>query len=103
MILKNGDLAMAVRASLTFPFFIRPIRIDSILLFDGGMYDNFPVDIAIDEFNPDFIIGSKAVRNFQSPQEDDIVSQMQNMLMQKANFNIDTACKVLLIRIKFRY
>ncbi|HEY9114772.1 MAG TPA: patatin-like phospholipase family protein, partial [Bacteroidales bacterium] len=28
VILKHGELAKAVRASLTFPFFIRPIRID---------------------------------------------------------------------------
>jgi len=90
VILKKGDLAQAVRASLTFPFFIRPIRIDDVLLFDGGMYDNFPIDIAKEEFHPDFIIGSQAVRNFPSPDADDIVSQMQNMLMQKANFTIDT-------------
>lgn len=96
VILKKGGLAKAVRASLTFPFFIRPIRIDSVLLFDGGMYDNFPVDVAITEFNPDFVIGSKAVRNFSSPHEDDIVSQMQNMLMQKANFTLDTTHSLLI-------
>lgn len=96
VVLSKGDLAMAVRASLTFPFFIRPIRIDSVLLFDGGMYDNFPVDIAIEQFDPDFIIGSKAVRNFSSPQEDDIVSQMQNMLTQKANFAIDSSQGIII-------
>lgn len=91
VILKDGDMAKAVRASLTFPFIIRPIRIDSVLLFDGGMYDNFPVDVAMNEFSPGFVIGSKAVRNFPSPDEDDIISQMQNMLMQKANFDLDTS------------
>ena len=96
VILKSGDMAKAVRASLTFPFFIRPIRIDSVLLFDGGMYDNFPVDIAIEEFSPEFVIGSKAVRNFPSPDEDDIISQMQNMLMQKANFKLDTSKSLLI-------
>lgn len=96
VLMKEGELAKAVRASITFPFFIRPIRIEDVLLFDGGMYDNFPVDVAINEFSPDFIIGSKAVRNFPSPDEDDVISQMQNMLMQKANFNFDSINGILI-------
>ncbi len=61
ILMKGGDLAKSIRASMTFPFFLRPIRVNDKLLFDGGMINNFPVDIAVDEFNPDFIIGSKAV------------------------------------------
>lgn len=90
VVLKEGDLAKAVRASITFPFFLRPIKVNDKLLFDGGMIDNFPIDIAITSFNPDFIIGSKAVSNYPSPEADDIVSQMQNMLMRKADFRIDS-------------
>jgi len=99
LVLKSGDLAKSVRASMTFPFFIRPIKVNGKLLFDGGMYDNFPVNTAESEFNPDFIIGSKAADNYLSPDEDDIVSQMVNMLMKKADFNIDSTSG-LLIEIK---
>jgi len=91
LVLKTGDLAEAVRASITFPFFIRPIRVDKKLLFDGGIIDNFPVDIAKSEFKPQFIIGSKAVRNYEAPEADDVVSQMQNMLMKKADYSIDSS------------
>jgi NTE family protein len=90
IVLKNGDLAKAVRASVTFPFYIRPIKIKDKLLFDGGMLNNFPVSVAVDEFHPDFIIGSQAVKNFPSPDADDVISQMQNMLMRKTNFNLDS-------------
>ncbi|MCF6170538.1 MAG: patatin-like phospholipase family protein [Bacteroidales bacterium] len=99
LVLKDGDLAKAVRASMTFPFFIRPVKLDDKLLFDGGMYDNFPVNTAEKVFRPDFIIGSKAVDNYVSPDENDIVSQMTSMLMKKADFNIDSA-RGLLIETK---
>jgi len=98
IVFKEGDMAMAIRASFTFPFFIKPIKVKDKLLFDGGLYDNFPVEIAIEEFAPDFIIGSKAVSNYSSPSEDDIVSQLQNMLMKKADFSLDTT-KGILIQI----
>ncbi len=90
VVLRNGQLAKAVRASITFPLFIRPIKIDNHWLFDGGVYDNFPVEIARTEFQPDFVIGSKAVRNYSKANPDDVVSLLQSMLMQKADFNIDS-------------
>jgi len=91
VVFKDGNLTKAIRASVTFPFFVRPIDIDGTLYFDGGMYDNFPVDIAISEFNPDFVIGSKAVNNYSAPNPDDAISLMQSMLMTKADFEIDSA------------
>ncbi len=91
VVFKHGNIAKIIRASMTFPFLVRPVKIDSVLLFDGGMYDNFPVNIAIKEFHPDFIIGSKAVDNFSSPNPDNPLSLLQSMLMSKADFKIDSS------------
>ena len=96
IVLKKGDLAKSVRVSMTFPFLIKPVKLDNKLLFDGGMYDNFPVSTAEEEFKPDFIIGSKAVENYLSPDENDIVSQLTNMLMKKADFSIDSTRGLLI-------
>ncbi len=96
VVFKHGNLAKAVRASITFPFFVRPIEIDSVLFFDGGMYNNFPVDVAISDFSPDFIIGSKAVDNYSSPNPDNAVSLMQSMLMTKADYKIDSTIGVVI-------
>jgi len=96
VIFDHGNLAKSIRASMTFPFMVRPVKIDGVVLFDGGMYDNFPVNVAVSEFNPDFIIGSKAVDNFSSPDPDDAVSLMQSMLMSKANFGIDSLLGVVI-------
>ncbi|MCV9388341.1 patatin-like phospholipase family protein [Reichenbachiella ulvae] len=56
-VLDSGSLFEAVRASMSVPFIYRPVRIDGKLIFDGGIFDNFPVDIAQKEFKPDVIIG----------------------------------------------
>jgi len=57
VILSRGILSDALRATQTVPFFYNPIRVDGKYLFDGGVYNNFPVDVAKKEFNPDVIIG----------------------------------------------
>lgn len=58
VILSKGLLSDALRATQTVPFFYNPIRVQGKYLFDGGVYNNFPVDVAENEFKPDVIIGS---------------------------------------------
>ncbi len=86
--IRDGDLATGLRAAMTFPFYFKPIRMNGKLLFDGGMYDNFPIRVALDEFNPDMIIGSKAASNYEPPDEDDVISQLQNMLMENTLYSV---------------
>lgn len=95
-ILRKGDLGSAVRASMTFPFYFKPIRVDGKLLFDGGMYNNFPSDVVMDDFFPDIIIGSKAAGNYGPPKEDDIVSQLGSMLMGETKYNLYCNASVLI-------
>lgn len=96
VILRNGHLSQAVRASVTFPLLFRPVEIDGSLLFDGGMYNNFPADVMQEVFNPSVIIGSKVSGNYPSPDPDNIVLQLQNMLMSKTDFGLDTTKGVLI-------
>lgn len=95
-VLRNGDLGSAIRASMTFPFYFKPIRIDGRLLFDGGMYNNFPSDVVMNDFSPDIIIGSKAAGNYSPPNEDDVVSQLTSMLMGETKFNMYCDASVLI-------
>ncbi|MFA5971737.1 MAG: patatin-like phospholipase family protein [Lentimicrobiaceae bacterium] len=94
-ILRKGDVGSAIRASMTFPFYFKPIRIDGRLLFDGGMYNNFPSDVVMEDFYPDIIIGSKAAGNYDPPKEDDVVSQLSSMLMGETKFNLYCNASVL--------
>ncbi len=94
--IKEGQLSEAIRASMTFPFFFRPIRIDDKLLFDGGLYNNFPVDVALEEFHPDVIIGSKSVANYSIADEDDLMSLIQNMIVTSTDFTMPVGNSVLI-------
>jgi len=88
VVFKNGYLNEAVRASMTFPFFMNPIRVNGVLLFDGGLYNNFPADIMYQDFDPDFIIGSNVSYNEPPPSEDDLFSHIRTMLMTKTTFQL---------------
>ena len=73
---RHGDLGMLVRASMSFPGWFKPTLIDSVLLFDGGLINNFPIDIMQKEFAPDLIIGSNCSYNEQRPEEDNVFSHI---------------------------
>ena len=88
VVFKDGHLNAAVRASMTFPFYIKPTRINGTLLFDGGLYNNFPADVMYTDFSPDYIIGSNVSYNASPPSEDDLISQITNMLVSYTNFEL---------------
>ncbi len=67
IVLSKGDQGISIRASLIYPFYFNPIEIDNKQLFDGGMYNNFPSDVAINNFKPDVIICNKVADNFTKP------------------------------------
>ncbi|MGH8544672.1 MAG: patatin-like phospholipase family protein [Gammaproteobacteria bacterium] len=45
-VFSEGDLAVAIRASMSVPGAFEPVRVDGQLLVDGGVVDNVPVDEA---------------------------------------------------------
>jgi NTE family protein len=96
IILSGGDLGSAVRGSMSIPFVYKPIMINGKLVFDGGMYDNFPTDVAVKEFHPDVIIGSRVAERYSSPDRDDVISQLQSMLMARQNDTIPYPNSVLI-------
>ncbi len=45
VILDSGDLALALRASMSIPAVFTPIEIDGQYLVDGGVTNNLPIDV----------------------------------------------------------
>ena len=45
VVLDRGDLAVAMRASMSIPGVFAPIELDGHLLVDGGIAKNIPVDV----------------------------------------------------------
>ncbi|MCA6078632.1 patatin-like phospholipase family protein [Fulvivirga sedimenti] len=90
VILKEGSLASAVRTSLSVPFFYKPIRIERKYLFDGGIYNNFPVDVAQREFGGEVIIGvnvsSKVFKEYPYETDDELINKsLLFMLLDKSD------------------
>ncbi len=90
VILRTGSLASAVRTSLSVPFFYKPIRINRKYLFDGGIYNNFPVDVAQKEFEGDVIIGvnvsSKVYKDYPYATDDELINKsLLFMLLDKSD------------------
>ena len=88
IVLDSGNLGRAVRASMSFPMVFRPIEIDSVLVYDGGIYDNFPVDVMQDDFDPDFIIGVSVSSPDGKPQKNNLFSQVEDMIIQNNNYSV---------------
>jgi len=96
VLFKDGNLNFAVRASMSYPLYLKPLTKDGKLLFDGGLYNNFPTDVIRDEFAPEVIIGSNVSSNEDPPREDDFLSQLRNMVVSKTNYELLGDCCVLI-------
>ncbi len=55
VVLDKGSLSNALRASSSVTFFLAPIKTDTMLLVDGGLIANIPVDVAKNN-GGDFVI-----------------------------------------------
>jgi len=86
VILKSGSLARAMYASSAIPGGFQPINIDGIDLVDGGVSDNFPIQIAKD-MGADIIIAVDVSENFDTNLDVNsylvVMGQLVNIMMRK--------------------
>ncbi len=96
-ILSSGSLATAIRASMTYPFYIKPISINGNLMFDGGLYNNFPANILCSEFQDvDYIIASNVSSEIPPPKANNLLSQIKNILIRESNHELNCAEGVII-------
>lgn len=53
---RGGNLSAAIRASMSIPGVFKPVRYNNMVLVDGGVYNNFPVNV-VREMGADIVIG----------------------------------------------
>ncbi|MGD1844096.1 MAG: patatin-like phospholipase family protein [Salibacteraceae bacterium] len=82
-VVDSGSLSEAVRASMSYPLFLKPIMVDGRLLMDGGLYNNFPADVMEQEFQPDILLGSNVSSQLEAPTEDNLILQIKNLLIRR--------------------
>lgn len=85
LVCKSGDLGDAIRASMTIPFMYKPVKINGRLLYDGGVYNNFPKATMESNFAPDYIIGSNVAVMRDKGQYDDFFYQLKHLVLAKSD------------------
>ena len=88
IVIDNGDMTEALRASMAIPLLYSSMPRDTLQLLDGGLVDNLPVDVAIAE-KADIVIAVDMVsplrpkNKLNAPWE--IADQITTIMMQEAN------------------
>lgn len=88
VVLKEGDLGYSIRSSMSYPIVFQPTQLDTMLLYDGGLYDNFPYDVMYADFNPDFVLGIDVGTKDIGPQTS-LLDQLSTLVMQDKDYYID--------------
>jgi NTE family protein len=88
VVFRSGNLSTAIRASSAYPLYFKPVNYNGHILFDGGIYDNFPISTMYYDFMPDYIIGSNVSYNFENPTIDNPISQIRNMIVKKSEYSV---------------
>lgn len=90
-VLQSGDLATAMRASMSVPGAIAPVQLDGKMLVDGGLTRNLPVDVAR-EMGADVVIavnlGTPLMPRDQITSALSVALQMLNILTEQ---NVQTS------------
>lgn len=103
-VLTQGHLPTAILSSMAFPGVFSPVSFNGMHLVDGGVINNFPVDVAID-MGADIIIG---VDLQQEKDKDSQFGSITSILMgivnqievEKHNHNIELADVVINPQLK---
>ena len=104
IVFHNGVLATAMRASMAIPGVFTPVRIDSMVLVDGGMKNNYPVNVA-KAMGAEVIIGVDVQDKLRTANElntaPDILLQIIDLTTQK-NYEQNVAATDVYIKVNVK-
>lgn len=100
IVFRSGSLAKAIRASMAIPGVFAPIRIGDMVLVDGGMLNNFPVDICR-EMGADIIIGVRVSSTKKSNPDmlsslPEVLSQLMGVVTQRKSDDNIAGCDIFI-------
>jgi NTE family protein len=85
LVLDSGDLARAVRASMSVPLAYAPVTWGDAVLVDGGLVDNLPVDLAL-EMGARYVIAV----DVQTPIDPDVRADIVGVTQRLVDLLYDT-------------
>ncbi len=84
----HGSLPFAIRTSMTIPMAFKPLSVDSTVLFDGGLYNNYPWQPLMEDFAPEILIGSICATNYDRPDPDNIGQLLSVMTTAQTDYSL---------------
>jgi NTE family protein len=85
---RKGNLGSAIRASMSLPLVFKPVNNDGTLLYDGGIYNNFPWKEMEQFYHPALIIGAQCAIGNIHLDEDNAPSLVLGLMMDNSNYDI---------------
>ncbi|MCX7834934.1 MAG: patatin-like phospholipase family protein [bacterium] len=89
VVFSQGDLAIACRATVSYPLFFEPVPLDGMLLADGGISENIPVTVAKTIADNQIVIAIDCTapnEQFQKPQAPwEVADRVTTILQQEKN------------------
>ncbi len=89
-IFSEGDFTTALRSSMSIPTIFEPVKLDSMLLVDGGVLNNFPVRLCR-EMGADIIIGVNV--GFKDEPKNDDINSLTDILASSASIGSNLLMK----------
>jgi NTE family protein len=95
VVLGEGDLALAIRASMSVPVVFAPVRIGGKRLIDGGPSNNLPIDV-VREMGADIVIAVDITAPYLTDEQlDSVVSVSDQMVNFLTRQNVDAQLAML--------
>lgn len=99
VVFRSGDLGEAIRASMSIPLVFKPLKRRGMLLYDGGLYDNFPWRQMIADHAPDHIIGVKCTSgNTPVDENSSLADQALMLIMTDTDYDLPREGNVMIDR-----
>jgi len=86
VVFKSGRFVDAIRSSMAIPGYFSPVRIDDMVLIDGGALNNYPVDVAR-EMGADIIIG---VKLGELDKKEPVIENIGDLALEVMDLYMDT-------------
>lgn len=100
VVMRSGNLARCISASMAIPTVFAPVTIDNRLLVDGGIVNNFPVD-HMKEMGADIIIGvNLGFKPYSKDELNSISAILEQALFlpaNKRNKENEALCNILIL------
>lgn len=80
-VFREGDLAQAIRSSVSIPCFFKPVEIDGALYVDGSVHDTLPLDV-VERKQGDLLVAVNA----SAPNEHPLTSAVQTTSSENRGF-----------------